>query len=190
MLGRRQEALDFVTTVIDGRRIQEANAPPKKRGGYRPRRTKEQKAADAAAAAAAGFADVDDGDEDGEGGTYNPDDYGDDARDEDGQPIGRKSRKSGGGRAGKAVNAQVERRRRVKLTRQEMEANRVKQVTEAFALLEGINEEVEAGDEAAIAQWLDIAGELVDGFRQTKILFPSEKVGGSRYPWLALWSPY
>lgn len=42
--------------------------------------------------------------------------------------------------------------------------------------LEAIEPDMEAGDVNATSEWLDLAGTLLDGFRETKALFPTDGV--------------
>lgn len=57
----------------------------------------------------------------------------------------------------------------------EMEAKKTEQVAIKFRQLEYLTEGMKAGEPVAVKSWLDTAGELVDEFRNTKALYPSER---------------
>ncbi|CCX13579.1 Similar to Transcription factor tau subunit sfc4; acc. no. O74458 [Pyronema omphalodes CBS 100304] len=56
-----------------------------------------------------------------------------------------------------------------------MNARKTEQAAIKYKKLEYLRAGMEAGDPEAIKEWLDTAGDLVDDFRNTKALFPSEK---------------
>ncbi|KDQ11782.1 hypothetical protein BOTBODRAFT_113883 [Botryobasidium botryosum FD-172 SS1] len=58
---------------------------------------------------------------------------------------------------------------------QELEAQRRQAVEQGFARLAKLEKDVDAGDEGAIAEWLQEAGNLVEDFRRTKQLFLSNR---------------
>jgi general transcription factor 3C polypeptide 3 (transcription factor C subunit 4) len=59
--------------------------------------------------------------------------------------------------------------------RLEMNARKTEQTTVKYRKLEYLRAGMEAGEPQAVKEWLDTAGELVDDFRNTRALFPSEK---------------
>lgn len=59
--------------------------------------------------------------------------------------------------------------------RAEMNARKTEQTAIKYTKLEYLRTKMEEGDPETIKDWLDTAGELVDDFRNTKALFPSEK---------------
>jgi general transcription factor 3C polypeptide 3 (transcription factor C subunit 4) len=70
-------------------------------------------------------------------------------------------------------------RRSGKLTmaeRKELERQRQAEFELAFSKLDLLQPGLEANDPVATQEWLDVASFLVDGFRQTKELFPSDFV--------------
>lgn len=52
-------------------------------------------------------------------------------------------------------------------------------VQAGFSRLAQLDPAVDADSIEAVEEWLEIARELVEGFRQTKLLFPQDKVGDS-----------
>jgi hypothetical protein len=71
-------------------------------------------------------------------------------------------------------------RRPGKLTmaeRKELERQRQEEFELAFSKLDLLQPALEANDPVATQEWLDVASFLVDGFRETKELFPSDFVG-------------
>lgn len=60
--------------------------------------------------------------------------------------------------------------------RQELENQREIEYNATLRKLESIEPDMERGDEAATLEWLDLASTLIDGFRETKALFPSDGV--------------
>lgn len=63
-----------------------------------------------------------------------------------------------------------------RLNREQIEKNMVNRVENGFARLEALDEFVEEEDVPAIMEWLDVAGPLIEGFRETKPLFPQDRV--------------
>jgi general transcription factor 3C polypeptide 3 (transcription factor C subunit 4) len=59
--------------------------------------------------------------------------------------------------------------------RLEMNARKTEQTTVKYRKLEYLRAGMEAGEPQAVKEWLDTAGELVDDFRNTRALFPTEK---------------
>ncbi|KAA8909852.1 hypothetical protein FN846DRAFT_888742 [Sphaerosporella brunnea] len=59
--------------------------------------------------------------------------------------------------------------------RLEINARKTEQTAVKYRKLEYLRAGMEAGEPQAVKDWLDTAGELVDDFRNTKALFPSEK---------------
>ena len=59
--------------------------------------------------------------------------------------------------------------------RAEMNARKTEQTAVKYRKLEYLRVKMEEGDPDTIKDWLDTAGDLVDDFRNTKALFPSEK---------------
>lgn len=56
------------------------------------------------------------------------------------------------------------------------EESMLAKVQAGFGRLAQLDEAVDAGAVEAVEEWLEIARELVEGFRQTKVLFPSDRV--------------
>ena len=54
------------------------------------------------------------------------------------------------------------------------EEERKMEATAAFSRLEQLAPSIEIGDEEAVYQWLEIATRLIDSFRSTRQLFPSD----------------
>lgn len=59
--------------------------------------------------------------------------------------------------------------------RAEMDAKKTEQTTVKFKKLEMLGPAVEKGDPAAVKEWLDTAGDLVDDFRNTRALYPQDR---------------
>lgn len=78
------------------------------------------------------------------------------------QPASRRTRKH---RPGAITEAQ----------RAEMNARKTEQTEVKFRKLEYLRTAMEAGEPEAVKDWLDTAGDLVDDFRNTKALFPSDR---------------
>jgi len=78
------------------------------------------------------------------------------------QPTTRRTRKSHPG----ALTAEQ---------RAEMNYRKTEQTSVKYRKLKYLRAGMEAGDPVAVKDWLDTAGELVDDFRNTKALFPSER---------------
>jgi len=63
--------------------------------------------------------------------------------------------------------------------RLELERQLTEEYLEMLRQLEGLEPYMNRGDEEATRQWLDQASNLIDGFRETRALFPSDGVGGA-----------
>lgn len=59
--------------------------------------------------------------------------------------------------------------------RAEMDAKKTEQTTVKYRKLEMLGPAVEQGDQAAVKEWLDTAGDLVDDFRNTRALYPQDR---------------
>lgn len=59
--------------------------------------------------------------------------------------------------------------------RAEMDAKKTEQTTVKYKKLEFLKQSVEEGDQQAIKEWLDTAGDLVDDFRNTRALYPQDR---------------
>lgn len=59
--------------------------------------------------------------------------------------------------------------------RAEMDAKKTEQTTVKYRKLEMLGPAVEEGDQAAVKEWLDTAGDLVDDFRNTRALYPQDR---------------
>jgi hypothetical protein len=70
---------------------------------------------------------------------------------------------------------------RARMTKQQTEEAIIRRVKNGFDRLAELDEAVEAGDLGAIGDWLDVAGGLVEGFRQTRALFPADRVSLSTF---------
>lgn len=57
----------------------------------------------------------------------------------------------------------------------ELNERRTEQTTAKYRKLEMLWPAVQEGEKDAIKEWLDVAGELVDDFRNTRALYPSER---------------
>lgn len=57
----------------------------------------------------------------------------------------------------------------------EMRAKRTEQTIAKYRKLEYLRPRMEKGETDAIKEWLDTAGDLVDGFRNTRAFYPSER---------------
>ncbi|GAA5886248.1 hypothetical protein JCM5296_003537 [Sporobolomyces johnsonii] len=80
----------------------------------------------------------------------------------------------GGGRRRRRTWHSREERQALQKDREEAERSRHAEFTAAFARLEHLDVAVSAGDEESKFQWLQIATRLVDSFRSTRQLFPSD----------------
>jgi hypothetical protein len=67
-------------------------------------------------------------------------------------------------------------REREKATKTVIEDSMLTKVQAGFGRLAQLDDAVDAGSVEAVEEWLEIARELVEGFRQTKLLFPQDKV--------------
>lgn len=72
------------------------------------------------------------------------------------------------------VHRTKEERAAQKSDREAIERERNAEFTMAFLRLQELEGAIEAGDDEAMNQWLEIATGLVDSFRSTKQLFPSD----------------
>lgn len=99
-----------------------------------------------------------------------PVDEGGDTPDEDETPVEKKYRKrmQRNPRPSKSKLSLEEKLENERLREAEYEAIKRK--------LESIEPDMEAGDMNATWEWLDLAGTLLDGFRETKALFPTDGV--------------
>ncbi|GAA5921558.1 hypothetical protein JCM1841_000569 [Sporobolomyces salmonicolor] len=80
----------------------------------------------------------------------------------------------GGARRRRRTWHSREERQALQKDREEAERSRHAEFTAAFARLEHLDVAVSAGDEESKFQWLEIATRLVDSFRSTRQLFPSD----------------
>lgn len=87
-------------------------------------------------------------------------------------------------------NQQLANLHAARLNREQIENNMIARVEAGFARLDALDEFVEEEDIPAIMEWLEVAGPIVEGFRETKPLFPSDRVrstsGLSRSPQTSL----
>lgn len=65
---------------------------------------------------------------------------------------------------------------RARMSKQQTEEGIIRRVKNGFDRLAELDEAVEARDLEAIGEWLDVAAGLVEGFRQTRALFPADRV--------------
>lgn len=70
---------------------------------------------------------------------------------------------------------------RARMNKQQTEEAIIRRVKNGFDRLAELDEGVDQNDAEAIADWLDVAGGLVEGFRQTRALFPADRVRRTRY---------
>ncbi|GAA5957881.1 hypothetical protein JCM21900_001296 [Sporobolomyces salmonicolor] len=80
----------------------------------------------------------------------------------------------GGARRRRRTWHSREERQALQKDREDAERSRHAEFTAAFARLEHLDVAVSAGDEESKFQWLEIATRLVDSFRSTRQLFPSD----------------
>lgn len=66
--------------------------------------------------------------------------------------------------------------KRTKTDRRQMEDNTIARIAVGFERLGELDDLVEAGDHHSTSEWLEVAGELVQGLLHTKALFPSDRV--------------
>lgn len=74
------------------------------------------------------------------------------------------------------VAALHRKREREQATQVVIEDSMLAKVQAGFTRLAQLDEAVDAGMVEAVEEWLEIARELVEGFRQTRLLFPADKV--------------
>lgn len=74
------------------------------------------------------------------------------------------------------IAAAHRRRERESASKTVLEESMLAKVQAGFSRLAQLDEAVDEGQVEAVEEWLDIARELIEGFRQTRALFPGDKV--------------